>query len=173
LTVTRANGDTDGDGDFDAIYAFGGRSFTIRNAAGALVYDSGDDIEQITASLNPSFFNSSNTNNTKKNRSDDKGPEPEGVTVGQAYGTTYGFIGLERIGGVLVYDLTNPANPQFVQYINNRNFTAATNTPQAGDLAPEGLRFIPANESPNGVPLLVVANEVSGTTTIYEVGRAR
>jgi hypothetical protein len=171
LNVTRATGDADGDGDFDRILAFGARSFSIRNAAGNLIYDSGDDIEQITAAANPQFFNASNSNNTKKNRSDDKGPEPEGVTVGQAYGRSYGFIGLERIGGVLVYDLTDPTNPQFVQYINNRNFTAATNTPAAGDLGPEGLLFISASNSPNGKPLLVVANEVSGTTTVYEIAQ--
>jgi hypothetical protein len=169
LNVTRATGDADNDGDYDAIYAFGTRSFSIRNDAGALIYDSGDEIERITAAAYPSFFNASNTNNTRKNRSDDKGPEPEGVTIGQAYGRTYGFIGLERIGGILVYDLTDPATPRFVQYINNRNFTVPTNTVAAGDLGPEGLLFISAANSPIGKPLLVVANEVSGTTTLYEI----
>ncbi|MBA4184825.1 MAG: hypothetical protein H0X49_12555 [Acidobacteria bacterium] len=119
------------------------------------------------------FFNAGNTNNTRDDRSDNKGPEPEGVTVGEAYGRNYAFIGLERIGGVLVYEISDPRSPIFVQYINNRNFMAATNTPAAGDLGPEGLHFISRADSPTNTPLLVVANEVSGTTTIYEVARTR
>ncbi|MEB3250174.1 MAG: DUF4114 domain-containing protein, partial [Merismopediaceae bacterium] len=88
---------------------------------------------------------------------------------GEIEGRSYAFIGLERIGGVMVYDVSNPQTPQFVQYLNNRNFSVATNSPEAGDLGPEGLTFIKAEESPNGKALLVVANEVSGTTTIYEI----
>ena len=39
----------------------------------------------------------------------------------------------------------------------------------AGDLGPEGLVFIPAAQSPNGRPLLVVGNEVSGTTAVLQL----
>ena len=173
LGVSRATGNFDGDGDYDALYAFGARSFSIWTANVQQVYDSGDQIEQITAQAFPLFFNASNSNNTRDDRSDNKGPEPEGVTVGKAYGRNYAFIGLERIGGILVYDLTNPRLPQFVQYINNRNFLAATNTRAAGDLGPEGLHFIDAEDSPTGTPLLIVANEVSGTTTVYQITQGR
>ncbi len=169
LRCTNATGDTDGDGDIDQIYAFGGRSFSIWNVStGALVWDSGDDLEQITAA-DPTFgavFNSSNTNNTRKDRSDDKGPEPEGVTIGVVEGVTYGFIVLERIGGVMMYDLSDPASPKFVQYINHRSASGSTVT---GDMGPEGLKFISKNDSPNGRNLLVVANEISGTLSIYEI----
>ncbi len=168
LNVTKTLGDQDGDGDFDKLFSFGARSFSILTAQGERIYDSGDDIEQITAQAFPLFFNAGHTNNTKDDRSDNKGPEPEGVTVGKAFGRVYAFIGLERIGGVLVYDVTNPYAPHFVQYINNRNFLAATNTAAALDLGPEGLLFISAADSPTGTPLLAVANEVSGTTTVYE-----
>ena len=41
--------------------------------------------------------------------------------------------------------------------------------PKAGDLAPEGVKFIAADKSPTGRPMLAVANEVSGTTTVYQV----
>ena len=171
LNVSRALGDFDSDGDYDALYAFGARSFSILTASGEQIYDSGDDIEEITAQAFLPFFNAGNTNNTRDDRSDNKEPEPEGVTVGNAYGRNYAFIGLERIGGVLVYDVANPRSPQFVQYINNRNVFAPTNTRAAGDLGPEGLRFISAEESPTGTPLLVVANEISGTTTVYEIAQ--
>jgi hypothetical protein len=173
LNVTRATGDRDGDGDFDALYAFGARSFSIWTASGERVYDSGDELEQITARVYPAFFNASNSNNTRDDRSDNKGPEPEGIAVGEIGGRNYAFIGLERAGGVIIYDVTNPFLPRFVQYVNNRNFSAPTNTAAAGDLGPEGVLFIPADESPNGGPLLVVANEVSGTTTVYEIVETR
>jgi 2',3'-cyclic-nucleotide 2'-phosphodiesterase/3'-nucleotidase/5'-nucleotidase len=134
-----------------------------------LTFDSGDAFERITADAFPANFNASNSNNTFDNRSDDKGPEPEGVVIGEILGNLYAFIGLERIGGVMVYDLENPATPRFVQYVNNRDFSAAPDTPAAGDLGPEGLLFIKAQDSPNGKPLLVVGNEISGTTTIYQI----
>lgn len=173
LNVTRALGNPDNDSDYDALYTFGSRSFSIWTADGEQIYDSGDRLEQITAAAYPMFFNASNTNNTKDDRSDNKGPEPEAVTIGKAFGRNYAFIGLERIGGILVYDVTDPYAPAFVQYINNRNFLAATNTGAAGDLGVEGLQFISDDDSPTGTPLLVAANEISGTTTVYEVAKVR
>lgn len=172
LGVTKTLGDPNGDGVYDALYAFGTRSFSIRNAAGALVFDSGDQLEQITAQALPTFFNSNNDSNTSfDSRSDNKGPEPEGVTTAKLYGRTYAFIGLERIGGVLVYNITVPTAPRFIQFVNNRDFSGNAAAGTAGDLGPEGLLFIRAGKSPNHKPLLVVANEVSGTTTVYEISR--
>ncbi|MBK7937151.1 MAG: choice-of-anchor I family protein [Lewinellaceae bacterium] len=167
LNVTTATGDTDGDGDFDEIHTFGGRSISIWNAAtGALVWDSGDDLERITAA-DPVFgpiFNASNTNNTRKNRSDDKGPEPEGIALGAIEGRNYAFSTLERMGGVMMYDVTDPAVPAFVQWINTRNPVEA-----GGDQGPEGLLFIPKNDSPNGRNLLVVSNENSGSISVFQI----
>ncbi len=160
---------------YEAIYALGARSFSIYDAQTMQqVYDSGADFERITAEVYPDFFNSNHTANSFKARSDDKGPEPEGVTLARLWGATYAFIGLERIGGVMVYDISDPANPSFVKYINNRDFGAAPGTPEAGDLGAEGLMVIDAARSPiPGTPLLVVANEVSGTTTIFRIDRQR
>ncbi|MGI8601550.1 MAG: choice-of-anchor I family protein [Verrucomicrobiales bacterium] len=169
LKVSIASGDTDGDGDFDEIHAFGGRSFSIRSADGSVVWDSADQFEQITAATYPTFFNVSNSNNTFDSRSPSKGPEPEGVAIGKVSDRTYAFIGLERIGGVMAYDISNPAAPSFADYVNNRDFTKLPADPESGDLGPEGLIFISEENSPNGKPLVVVANEVSGTTTIFEV----
>ncbi len=171
LTVSTANGDTDGDGDFDQIFSFGARSFSIRTVSGALVFDSGDQLEQITAAAFPTRFNANSTSNSRDNRSDDKGPEPEGVAIGKAFGRTYAFIGLERIGGVMVYNITDPFAPTFVQYINNRNFSQTPAAGQGGDLGPEGLVFVRAEDSPNQNPLLIVSNEISGTTTVYEISK--
>ncbi|MFL1406698.1 choice-of-anchor I family protein [Marinobacter sp. M1N3S26] len=176
LKTTTANGDTDGDGDMDVIYSYGARSFSIRDARGNLVFDSGADFEMITAELLQDDFNSNNDENDSFDaRSDDKGPEPEGVTLGRIWGHTYAFIGLERVGGIMVYDITNPYRVRFVNYINNRDFSVDAELPDdsvnplVGDLGPEDLVFIPAYQSPNRRPLLVVGNEVSGTTTVFQV----
>ena len=167
LTVTNASGDTDNDGDFDEIHVFGTRSFSIWNTTtGQLVYDSGDDFEKITAN-DPTFgalFNASNDNNNLKNRSDNKGPEPEGITVGQINGATYAFITLERTGGLMTYDITNPLAPVFVSYKNSR-----TTTSLGGDLAPEGIIYIAPTNSPVNKGLVVMANEISATLSVYEI----
>jgi 2',3'-cyclic-nucleotide 2'-phosphodiesterase (5'-nucleotidase family) len=163
LTVTNQNGDTDGDGDFDRIYAFGARSFSIWNDKAELVWDSGDQLEQITAAIYPAFFNSDGPGTTFDTRSDNKGPEPEAAAVGVIDGRTYAFIGLERIGGVMIFDVTEPTAPRFVQYTNNADFFLGT-----GDRSPEVITFIPPNLSGNGKARFLVANEISGTVTIYE-----
>lgn len=170
LTILTPFSDTDGDGDLDVLYVPGGRSFSIWAADGTLVYDSGSALETLIAELVPEEFNATNDENGSfDNRSDNKGPEPEGIALGQIGDATYAFIGLERIGGVMVYDISDPAAPVFVTYANNRDFTGDAEAGTAGDLGPEGLRFIPASDSPTGEALLVVANEISGTTTVYSV----
>jgi hypothetical protein len=170
LNSTTAIGDTDGDGDFDQLYAYGARSFSIWTGNGRLVYDSGEDFEQITAAQLPAEFNSNNDENGSFDaRSDDKGPEPEGVAIGKVGKRTYAFIGLERIGGIMVYDITNPYAPTFVQYVNNRDFSGDAEAGTAGDLGPEGITFISQKDSPTHTALLVVGNEVSGSTTIYAI----
>ncbi len=170
LKTTNILGDLDGDGENERIFTFGARSFTIWDAYGNLVYDSGDDFEKITAELLPADFNSDNAENDSfDSRSDDKGPEPEAIEIGRIGDRVFAFIGLERIGGVMVYDVTNPFTPFFVNYVNNRNFSVDATDPAAGDLGPECIKFVPADESPNGAPIVIVGNEVSGTTTIYSI----
>lgn len=163
--------------EYQQLVAYGGRSFSIFNAdTQQRVFDSGSAFEVITAQrLGAAGFNATNDENGGDDRSDDKGPEPEAVTVGQINGQTFAFVGLERVGGIMVYNVSLPEAPQFVQYLTTRNFDADPETaggdynPAAGDLGPEGMVFVPAADSPNGQPLLLVGNEVSGTTTIYQV----
>ena len=120
-------------------------------------------------------FNSNHEEgNSFDTRSDNKGPEPEGVVLGEHFGRTYAFIGLERLSGVVAYDVSDPDRPELATYVNPRDFNqpvsiAGAPNPAAGDLGPEGLAFIPFWQSPTFRPLLVVSNEVSGTTTIYEL----
>ena len=176
LKTTTTLGDTDGDGDVDQIFSYGGRSFSIWDEFGNQVFDSGDQIAKILEEETPNLFNADFDDEVldangnldfsdnspsfgKDDRSDDKGAEPESVTVGTINGKPYGFVGLERAGGgVLVYELSDPTAPEFVQYIRTE-----------GDVAPEGLKFIAAEDSPNGNPVLAVANEVSKTTTLYDI----
>jgi len=189
LKITTTRGDTDGDGDFDELYAYGGRSFSIflvgddglGNATLTQVFDSGAAFEQLTAKRLPDDFNAGNeANDDFDGRSDDKGPEPEALTLGTINGRIYAFVGFERVGGTAVYDITDPSNPVFVDYRNVRNFAVdvvfdeddpSNNilNPLVGDLGPEGCVFIKATDSPNGRNLLVVANEVSGTVRVFEV----
>jgi hypothetical protein len=169
LSALKYSGDTDGDGDYDELHVMGGRSYSIWNAqTGSLVYDSKDLIEQITAN-HPTFgaiFNASNTTGApaSKNRSDDKGPEPEGVAVSTINGSTYAFVSLERIGGVMMFNVDNPNAPVFVGYANNRSTTLS-----GPDLGAEGIIIIPAADSPNGNTLVILANEVSSTLSIYQI----
>ena len=163
LTVTTATGDTDDDGDFERIMVPGARSFSIRKANGSLLFDSGDQFEQKIAVLAPDLFNSDGTAASFNTRSDNKGPEPEGVAIGRVFGRTYAFIGLERAGGIMVYDISDPERPFFVDY--------ASTSPI--DVSPEGILFISGEDSPNGKPLLVVSHEISNTTTIFEISKQK
>jgi hypothetical protein len=171
LNVTNRLGDTDGDGDFDEIYAYGGRSFSIYEAAtGAEVHDSGNLLERLTSTdaTYGTVFNASNAYTeapTRKNRSDDKGPEPEGVATGRIGSNLYAFVSMERVGGVAVFNINDPASPVLEAYANNRSLTAAG----TGDLGPEGIVFIAAANSPTGQPLLLLANEVSSTIAVYSL----
>ena len=185
LKVSAVDGDTDNDGDIDELYSFGTRSFSIWSDSGDLVFDSGDDFEQITAHVLPEFFNAPEDENSFDNRSDDRGPEPEVLDVGMIGEKSYVFVGFERIGGIMVYDVTDPSEVRFEQYINNRNFDidirsvcgvgGEKGTPegpscsQVGDLEPEGLLFISADDSPNGIPLLAVSHELSDSITLYQI----
>ena len=160
LTISSIDGDTDGDGDLDQIVAYGGRSFSVLDSRGNIIADSGADIAYITRTLSPELFNANNGDpEDVDTRSDNKGAEPEAITTGTIDGKPYAFVGLERAGGgILMYDLSTPADPQFVQYVRSDE-----------DVAPEGLVFIEAADSPTGKPLLAVANEVSSTVALYSI----
>ena len=180
LKVTKSMGDDDKDGDYDKVVSFGARSFSIWNADGQQVFDSGSDFERITAALLGDKFNNNNEENKGDSRSDDKGPEPEALALGQIGQRLYAFVGLERTSGFMIYDVTNPFDVHFVDYVVNRDFDAdfvvdtATGAVKgdatlAGDLGPEGMKFVSADKSPNGNPLLIIGNEVSGTTSVYQL----
>ncbi|WP_151813068.1 choice-of-anchor I family protein [Acinetobacter junii] len=160
--------DANGRLTYDKLYAYGARSFSIWNTQGQLVWDSGSEFEKKAAELFPTYFNTDHEAVSLDDRSDNKGPEPEGITLGTIGAKTFAFIGLERMSGVMVYDITTPMQPKFVEYFTTRNFVEMDSAKQ-GDLGPEGLIFIAAKDSPNSKPLLVVGNEVSGSTAIYQV----
>lgn len=154
---------------YENLYSFGSRSFTIWDlSTGRPVFDSGSDFEVITAQQLGGSFNASNDSNEGDDRSDDKGPEPEAVEIATINGSTFAFIALERVGGVMVYNITNPQNAEFVQYINPRNFTVdddAVAANLAGPLGPEDIKFITQDDE----MYLLVSNEVSGTLSVYSV----
>ncbi|PTM59864.1 choice-of-anchor I family protein [Desmospora activa] len=169
LTVSAVEGEKEG--VYEALYSFGGRSFSIWEVTDKKlkrVYDSGSDFERIIADALPQYFNSNNNEASFDTRSDDKGPEPESAIVGQVGEKLYAFVGLERVGGVMVYDLSQPQKPRFVTYFNSRDFEKGTSV-EAGDVGPEGLAFLSAEQSPTGEPILLVANEVSGTVAAISI----
>ena len=167
LRVSRTDGNVDADADVDQLFSFGTRSMGIYLPDGTQVGDTGDSLEQYIAATYPASFNTDSEGGAFDTRSPNKGPEPESVLVASVGGVDLAFLGLERIGGVAVYDLTDVSAPTLVEYANPTLEPGVQ--PGDGDGAPEGLAFVSATESPTGVPLLLVANEVSGTTTIYEV----
>jgi hypothetical protein len=151
LKITNALGDADGDGDFDELYTFGTRSFTIRNGAtGNIVYESGSALEKFLLGQSFSSYDDS--------RSDDKGAEPESVTVGKIGPRTLAFVALERADAVVVIDITSPSTPVFRQVLHT------------GD-APEGVLFIPAHDSPNGNSLLVTSCEGDGSVQVFQLSK--
>ena len=166
LNVTKTLGHG-GDTTYEELYSFGARSFSIWDAStGAQVFDSGDDIEQHIATLGPAVpFNPRNDNVNVDDRSDNKGPEPEALVIGTVGDRTYAFVGLERQGGVMVYDITDPASAAFVTYFTSRDYSAA----MKGDSGPEVLVFIAASESPTEKPLLLISNELSGTVAVVQI----
>jgi len=163
LQTTTANGDIDGNGRVDQIYSYGARSFSIWNTNGEQVYDSGSQFARIVARRYPRLFNQYDEH------SDDKGAEPEALTLGKIADQTYAFIGLERTGGVMAYNITNPSKPYYCDYINTISPELPLDDPNQGDIAPESLVFVSPKQSPNDKALLISANEVSGTLSIYLV----
>ena len=156
LTVSNApglRGDTDGDGDIDQILAYGARSFSIVDSAGNRVFDSADVLERIIADQYPSLWDDA--------RSDNKGPEAEGLIVASVGGRTYAFVALERSNITLAFDITDPGNVSY-----------AGAAQHAGDVSPEGVLIIPAADSPTGRDLLVTSNEVSNNISVFELGVA-
>ena len=165
--VTNLNGDANGDGVFEDIYCVGSRSFSIIDASSKnMIYDSGDDFEMITSTLSfiSPIFNADNENNTLKGRSRSKGPEPEGVVLAEIDGRTYAFTTLERVGGIMAYDITNPNDVSFVDYANSRSTTTIS-----GDRGPETIIYIPPSKHRRNRSYLAVANEISGTISIFEI----
>lgn len=166
LRVLRDVSDPDGDKLLDDVVTPGTRSFSIWNAAtGALVADSGS-LESKLLELDPTRHNINGESgpNTLDARSPDKGPEPEAIATARLNGYQYAFIGLERQGGILMYDVTNPAAPTYAAYINDHSATDFR--------APECIVVVPAADNPTGKTLLLVGYEISGTVGVYEVTAA-
>ena len=170
---------------FSELYTFSSRDFTVyeifldKNGIPqniSLHFSSDNDFEMITSKLIPDGFNADYEGCCKSfdSRSDAKGPEPEGITIGQCpNGRLYVFICMERVGGIFAYDFTDIENITFADYYNNRNFSLeyddSGRPPQeAGDIGPEQMRWIDGDIYGND-PLLVVSNPQSASVTMYRI----
>jgi DNA-binding beta-propeller fold protein YncE len=146
LNVTKTLGDIDNDGDFDKLYSLGTRSFSVWNAVtGSLEYDSKSELDRRAQEIG--IYDDG--------RSDDKGVEPEAITIGRVGSKKIAIIGLERADAFAIYDITSPLSPVFIKMF------------KTGD-APEGVLFIPANKSPIRQSLIVVSSENDGFVKVYK-----
>ena len=150
LTVTTSGGDLDGDGDYDQIHVFGGRSFSILDENGNQVFDSGNQLEALL------FADPALRALIDDGRSDNKGVEPEGVTVLELGDRTLAFIGFERTfdSVIAIYDVTNPTAATFVDFIVDAESNAV-----------EGLTAYEFG----GRYFLATANEGTGTTSLFSI----
>lgn len=180
LTATVAEGLSEDGTCYEEIHVSGSRSFSILDEDGTEIYNSGSLFEEITSEVHPDFFNSNHSESNFDGRSDDKGPEPEAIEVGSIGDRTYAFIGFERTSGFVTMDVTDPRSPEYVTYVNNRDFSVSgEDDPDAfagaGDLGPESITFVPGEDAPGTADdsvadaMLIVGNEVAGTTTYYSV----
>ena len=146
LNITTTLGDADADGDFDALYSLGSRSFSVWDAnTGTQIFDSKNELDNKAKDL--SIYDDA--------RSDDKSVEPESVTIGRVGSKTIAIIGLERADAFAIYDITIPTNPVFIKMY------------KTGD-APEGVLFIPASKSPINQSLIVISSENDGLIKVYK-----
>jgi hypothetical protein len=155
--------------EYTALASYGGRSITIWTTSGEVVWDSGSLLGRTVAAVDPDGWVEQEGEDEPAwatdfydSRSDDKGVEPESVVHGKAYGRDLLFVGLERAGGVVTFDATDPSAPEVQGW-----------TTTAGAVSPEGLAFVSDDVSPTGRPLVLVAHEVSGTTVAYEVVKSK
>ena len=167
LKVTTVKGDKNNDGQYESLYAYGARSFTIWDSNGLVVFDSGDQIALVTASVHGNAFNNNEDENKGDTRSDDKGAEPEALTLGKVGDRLFAFVGLERMSTIMVFDITNPYDVKFQDYFYNRGLEPSADI--SGDLAPEGMTFVPAAQSATNEALLIVGNEISGSIAVWEI----
>ena len=148
LNLVNSEGDYNKDGIIDQAYTFGSRSFRIYDTKGNLVFDSGNQLDEIakTALI------------YDDGRSDDKGMEPEMVTTQVVNGRVFAFVGLERgkSASIAVYEVTDPSKATFFKLLQNVN-----------SISPEGLEFVSTDSDGSG--FLLAANEVSGTLDTYQI----
>lgn len=165
LRVVKDLADPDNDTLINEVIIPGTRSFSIWNAdTGALVGDTGS-FEPLLLSLYPALHNmngesSSNGTTTFDGRSPDKGPEPEALAHAKIGANDYVFVGMERQGAILIFNVNDPADPAFVTSINNLT---------DGLAAPESISVVSAADSPTGNPLLLIGYEVGGKIGVYSL----
>jgi hypothetical protein len=169
-------GDRDGDGDIDTIHLRGSRSMTIYRS-GIPIWDSGELLEQLqinalgVANINGSHSLSADkttVNYVGQDRSDDKGSEPEGVAVGKVGNSRIAILGLERMSALVVFDVSTPRSPLVVKWIQMMPITPMP-VAQATAWSPEGVIFIPAENSPNGKALFITSYELSGSLSVHQI----
>ena len=168
------NGPVNPASDLDKIVSMGSRGLSLwkKEADNSLSFVSHLPLETELFNRDPQRHNANDggLKTAFDARSDDKGPEPEAVAVTTlAGGTVIAVAGMERQNGVVVVDITNPASPQVLRYINDSG---------QGLISPETVTIVDAVDSPTGTVLAVVGYEgiidsnVAGGVGVYEINPA-
>lgn len=154
------------DGSDTPHYIFGTRSFSIYEADSmSLLYDSANSLEAKTNELLPSNFNCTNNMMGKEKGATARGVEPKAVITSAINGRYFAFIALEAIGGVMVYEITDPSTPEYINYINTRDFSTSIK----GDVSPGCIALADANSSKNELPTFFVGYDVTATLGSYTI----
>ena len=126
----------------------GTRGWTVFDTSGKIVWEAGNSVENLA--IRHGLHNNK--------RAKKKGVEIEGISTAKMNGTNYAFVGSERSNFVAVYNVNDPANPQFVQMLFTTN-------------GPEGILPIPERN------MLAVSSEVDepdnavrSAVTLYRLG---
>ncbi|MBC6795548.1 esterase-like activity of phytase family protein [Corynebacterium sp. LK28] len=126
----------------------GTRGWTVFDTSGKVTWDAGNSVENLA--IRHGLHNNK--------RAKKKGVEIEGIATAKMNGTNYAFVGSERSNFVAVYNVNDPANPQFVQMLFTTN-------------GPEGILPIPERN------MLAVSSEVDepdnavrSAVTLYRLG---
>jgi YVTN family beta-propeller protein len=165
LKITSTEGLSQKGDCYEELVGYGGRSFSIMDTKGKVVYDSMDIMEAALASGFPGQHNSEGHLDDMDDRSDDKGIEPEGLKLVKVGDKVLAIVAGERPSVIYIFDITDPAD--VVYHSVNGLYDCETGDSLLGD--PEGMDVISDFSSSVKGDILLVGGAYSNTLTLFEI----